>query len=249
MFEQFMKLPPAQKAGVLAAVLAVIGAAGYFLAIEPVVATTAQDTQKLKKIQTEVGQLRESAREEALLALRKKKDRLVERDKENRKMLPTSDEVPDFIESVQKDALKSGLHVTRFDRLPTQSQDLVNAIPVKMTVEGTMLDLITFLRVYAGSDRRVINLRDISIETVKQDLAKVLKEYKASRPLEDTSVEATLQKNDAERLLERIEVMELARKRSTIRATFTAFAFTWTGKDAEITPDMAQRMKIKKKRT
>jgi len=249
MFEQFMKLPPAQKAGVLAAVLAVVGAGVYFLAIEPTITVTDQNEVKLKRMQTELTELRTSARDDTVVKLRREKDHLVELDKENRKMLPTSDEVPDFIDLVQRDAVSAGLRVTRFDRLPTQSQDLVNAIPVKMSVQGTMLDLIAFMRVYASGKRRVINIRQMSIEEVKADMGKVRTEWKASKPLEDMSLEASHLKTDDERLLERIEMLELARKKAAIRATFVAFAYTWTGKMATAAPGRAARKKRKKKRT
>ena len=249
MFEQFMKLPPAQKAGVLAAVLAVIGAGVYFLAIEPTIAKTEKDEVALKRMQTELTQLRSTARTETVLKLRKEKDELVERDKENRKMLPTSDEIPDFIDLVQRDAVSAGLRVTRFDRLPTQRDDLVNAIPVKMSVQGTMLDLIAFMRVYASGGRRVINVRSLSIEEVKADMGKVRTEWKASKPLEDMSLEASHLKNDDERLLERIEMLELARKKAAIRATFVAYAYTWTGEMTATGPEGAAKKKHKKKRT
>jgi len=249
MFEQFMKLPPAQKAGVLAAVLAVIGAGVYFMAIEPPIATTEKNEMQLKKIQTELTQLRSSARDETVVKLRREKDELVERDKENRKMLPTSDEVPDFIDLVQRDAVSAGLRVTRFDRLPTQSEDLVNAIPVKMSVQGTMLDLIAFMRVYASGDRRVINIRSLSIEEVKADMGKIRTEWKESQPLVDNDLEVSHLKSDDERLLERIEMLELARKKAAIRATFVAFAYIWTGEPAKKGPDGAPRKKRKKKRT
>ncbi len=249
MFEQFMKLPPAQKAGVLAAVLAVIGAGVYFMVIESTIAATEKNEVQLKRMQTELTQLRDSARTETVTKLRKSRDDLVERDKENRKMLPTSDEIPDFIDLVQQDAVSAGLRVTRFDRLPTQSEDLVNAVPVKMSVQGTMLDLIAFMRVYASGGRRVINIRALSIEEVKADMGKVRLEWKASKPLEDMSLEASHLKSDDERLVERIEMLELARKKAAIRATFVAYAYTWTGKAAKVGPGGAGRKKAKKKRT
>ena len=249
MFEQFMKLPPAQKAGVLAAVLAVVGAGVYFLAIEPTITLTENNQMQLAKVQTELKQLRDTARDEIVLKLRKQKDALVERDKENRKMLPTSAEVPDFIDLVQRDAVSAGLRVTRFDRLKTMSLDLVNAIPVKMSVQGTLLDLIAFMRVYSSGERRVINIRSMAIESVKPDIGQVRVEYKASRPLDDKSRDTTLLMSNEERLLERIEILDLSRKKSEIRATFIAYAFTWTGAPAVVSPGDAGRVKRKKKRT
>ena len=230
MMDQFMKLPPLQKLGVLAAILVVIGGGAYFMLIDPELGRKAQSEITLKQKRKELADLQAKATEPQLRKLRGKKDRLVEEDKENRKMLPTSDEVPDFIESVQKDAIASGLTVSRFDRLKTEQHELVNAIPVKMTVQGSMLHLISFLRIYAGNDRRVITLRNIVIEDVRPDYGKLKKVLEASKPLED---QKRPNKSPEEKLHAAIELRQLARKKSLIRATFVAYAYTWTGAKPE----------------
>jgi len=228
--EQFMKLPPMQKLGVLAAILVVIGGGAYFLMIDPELTRRADADKLLKRTRAELAKIADKATEKELRSLKRRKDRLVEGDKENRKMLPTSDEVPDFIESVQRDAIASGLRVTRFDRLKTESQDLVNAIPVKMTVQGSMLHLISFLRVYSGTERRVITLRNMVIEQVRPNYSHLQKIIDASKPLEE---QKRVNRSKDEKLVASIELRHLARKKSKIRATFVAYAYTWTGKKAE----------------
>lgn len=241
MMDQFMKLPPLQKLGVLAAILLVFGGGVYFLAIDPELGRKTAKEIELKKFQKELADLKAQASEEQLRKLRAKKDRYVEEDKENRKMLPTSDEVPDFIESVQKDAIASGLTVSRFDRLKTEQHQLVNAIPVKMTVQGSMLHLISFLRIYAGNERRVITLAEIQIEDVRPDYDALRKVLKASKPLEEQEGAKTVE----EKLVESIELRELARKKAQVRATFVAYAYTWTGEK----PESEGETKHKKYRT
>ncbi len=227
MMEQFLKLPPAQKAGVLLAILAVIGAGAYFLLIDPELTRAKQSERDLDSATAEMQGLSQVATPEALEQLRKLKDELVEADKENRKMLPSAAEVPDLIETIQKDALQNNLVVSRFDRLETRHQDLVDAVPVRMTVTGSLLDLLTFLRTYAGPTRRVIHLRGLSIEVVPPQLGELEKEFKASLPPELQRRGENL--TDAEKQLQNIEVFSLGRKKSVVRATFTAYAYTWTG--------------------
>lgn len=241
MMEQFMKLPPLQKAGVLAAILAVIGGGGYFLLIEPEIALKDNNNHQLGAVNTELKGLMEKATPKELRKLRRRKDRLVEEDKENRKMLPTSDEVPDFIESVQKDAIASGLVVTRFDRLKTEKHNLVHAIPVKMTVQGSMLHFISFMRIYAGSNRRMITIDKLVIEELKPEAAELAKELDASDP----SGKAQIAKTPEEKLLREIKLAELAQRKAKIRATFVANAYTWTGTKPKEEPSK----KIKKFRT
>lgn len=242
MMEQFLKLPPLQKLGVLAAILVVIGGGAYFMLIDPELGRKTQSEILFKKTQKELAELQAQATEDGLRKLRTAKDQLVEEDKENRKMLPTSNEVPDFIESVQKDAIASGLSVSRFDRLKTERHDLVNAIPVKMTVQGSMLHLISFLRIYAGNERRVITLTNIVIEDVRPDHGALKKVLEASKPLEDQQRGA---KTPEEKLVASIELRHLARKKSQVRATFVAYAYTWTGEK----PDGVTVKKHKKYRT
>ncbi len=244
MLEQFMKLPPAQKAGVLAAILAVVGAGGYFMLIDPEFAKADKAKKDLRRVEGELQGLQASARDEELVKLRKIKDELVERDKENRKLLPTSDELPNFIENVHKDALKAGLRVRRFERLKTKERSMVHAIPVKMVVKGSMIDFIKFLRVYAGPKRRVIHLRDMNLEIIQPDYGVLGQELRQSRPVEEQKRAFT---TPEENILERILVTELARKRTHVLATFVAYAFIWTGKEPE-NPEPPE-VEGKKKRT
>lgn len=243
--EQFMKLPPAQKAAVLAGILVVIALGMYFLLVDPELGKAEVARAALKKIDVDIAGLKETASNEAREKIRKQKDELVELDKENRKMLPGADEIPDFIDTVQRDARQVGLSVKRFDRLQEESDDLYNSIPIKMTVEGTTLQFIEFLRIYAGNDRRVINVRELSVEQFAPDGSILKNMLMASKPLE-------LQKKEAPRtpegqLLEQLEIAEISRKESKIRATFTAYAFVWTDKPAST--DGPHKEKPKKRRT
>lgn len=249
--DQFMKLPPAQKAAVLAAVLAVLGVGMYFLAVDPELARGDQQRQNLAKLDKDIAGMGGDITLEEMERLRKLKDELIEADKENRKMLPSADEIPDFIDAVQHDARSVGLRVIKFERLEAEADDLYNSIPIKMSVQGSVLDLIQFLRVYAGPERRVINIRDLSIENMSPDLVALRLQMLASKPLDATGKPGgtMASKSPEEQLLEQIEVMELARKDAKVRATFTAYAFTWTGKPVQRAENAPVTKKAKKKRT
>lgn len=248
--EQFMKLPPGQKAAVLAAILAVLGIGMYFLLVDPELARGDAARKDLVKVERDLAALRTDATPEEHERLRKAKDDLTELDRENRKMLPSAEEVPNFIESVQKDAHDVGMRVVRFDRLPDETYDLFNASPIRMAVQGTLKELIQFMRVYAGPERRVINIRDLSIEKVTPDLQVLANLVKARTPLDETAKTPVVATRTPERaLLDSIEIAEEARKQSQVRVMFTAFAFTWTGKPALKVEGSQQAPKKKKKRT
>ncbi|HAN32190.1 MAG TPA: hypothetical protein DCQ06_11375 [Myxococcales bacterium] len=226
MLEQFLKLQPIQKAGVLAAILALVFGGGYFLVVDPEMTRADEAKTKLQKVQGELQALKAVANPADLDRLRKLKDELVERNKDNRKLLPTHDELPDFIEQVEIDARNMGLRVRRFERFKVKQHSLVNAIPVKMEVRGSMIDFIRFLRVYSSATRRIIHLKKLSVQVAQLDSSKLAKELKASQPIvEKEKAEMTA----AEKFLETIQLIEFTRKRTQIVATFTAYAFIWTG--------------------
>lgn len=245
--EQFMKLPPAQKAAVLAGILVVLALGMYFLLVDPELGKTDLAKAKLKKLTTDVATLKETASAEELAKIRKLKDDLVEIDKENRKMLPSdADEIPDLIEKMKRDADDSELLIKRFDRLAEESEDLYNAIPIKMTVEGTAKQFIKFLRIYAGNERRVINIRDLQIEKLQADSTLIKNKIMQSKPLEQQKKDATPHTPE-EVLTEQLEIAEEARKETKLRATFTAYAFVWTDKPPAT--DGPHKEKGKKRRT
>lgn len=229
--DQFMKLPPGQKAAVLAAILAVIGLGMYFLLVDPQMGRAAKARADLVKTEKELKDLQAAASPEELAKLHKQRDELEEKNKESKKMLPSTEEVPDFIDSVQGDAKAVGLQVKRFERLAEQGQDLYTSIPIRMVVEGKMLDLVRFMRIYSGNDRRVIHLRDLSVETIPPE-ADAVKRKMLQTHGEMQQSGGRGQMTPEEKLLAAIEEADLTRELSQVRATFTAYAFTWTGKPA-----------------
>lgn len=228
--DQFMKLPPGQKAAVLAAILAVIGLGMYFLLVDPQLGRASQARGAVSKTEKDLADLKTVASLDELAKLRKQNDELNEKNKEAKKMLPATEEVPDLIDSVQGDALRCGLQVPRFERLAAEPQDMFTGIPIRMSVEGKMLDFVRFMRIYAGNDRRVIHLRELAIEQLPTSPAVIKEKLAAARP--DRKVGDTTGVSDAARLLRTIEEAELGFELAEIRATFTAYAYTWTGKPA-----------------
>jgi len=251
--EQFLKLPPAQRAAVIAAVLAVMAVGMYFLVVDPELARAQEAQTKLAKIEKDILEIQALASPAEQQRLRKLKEELVETDKENRKMLPAADEIPDFIDNVQNDAKAVGLQVRKFERLAEDSWDLYNTIPIKMAVEGNTKQLIQFMRIYAGPDRRMINIRDLNVEQIPEDLGAIKVRNAKMHPVEKDEngkdivvVKAT---SPEDLLREHIELLKLAREGSQIRASFVAYAFTWTGKPAKTEDGKVPAKANKKKRT
>jgi Tfp pilus assembly protein PilO len=247
--EQFMKLPPAQKAAVLAVLLAVIGGGFYFTLIEPEITAAEQARNNLSRTESQLQALQAQVSVKRVEMLRKRREELVERDKENRKMLPKAEEVPGFIKTVYRDATKTlGLRVVRFERLERKRRNLIDAIPVKMTVEGSYLKFLAFLRMYAGNERRVINLREIDGQVRQVKKNAVRKAMEEEDLLDDG--DKTRQLTEEEKRAATIREEAVAREMAYFRVTFTAEAFIWTGETPPVDPkDKSRRKKTKKKRT
>ena len=243
-----MKLPPAQKAAVLAAVLAILGIGMYFFAVDPELARGDAARVNVARVEADIQKLAGTATPEELERLKNRKDELIDKDKENRKMLPTADEIPDFIEAVQKDARKVGLAVTRFDRLAGTTANYYNAVPVKVVVEGPMRNLIQFLQVYSGGDRRVINIRDLSIDQAPVDSALLESLLRAASPLDEAAA-ARVVRTPESAFNEEIDRALIAKAHSKVRATFTAFAYIWTGKVTPVEETASTSKPAKRKRT
>ncbi len=251
--EQFFKLPPAQRAAVIAAVLAVMAVGLYFLIVDPELARAQDATTKLEKFDKDIAALKLLASPAEQERLRKLREELVETDKENRKMLPAADEIPDFIDNVQNDAKAVGLQVRKFERLAEDSWDLYNTIPIKMAVEGNTKQLIQFMRIYAGPDRRMINIRDLVVEQIPDDLGAIKTRNAKMHPVEkdENGKDIVTAKGTTpeDQLREHIELLKLARESSQVRASFVAYAFTWTGRPAKAEAGKSAAKVGKKKRT
>jgi hypothetical protein len=76
------------------------------------------------------------------------------------------------------------------------------------------------------------------------DMGALTIEYKKSLPPEQQAAAAGL--SGAEKKLETLEILALARKKSTVRATFTAYAYTWTGEPAPESGEPSQEGKRKR---
>lgn len=248
--EQFMKLPPGQKAAVFFGAVALLGVGMYFLMVAPEIERGDNARKDLAKAERDLAALKTEATPEEEERLQKRKDELIEANKEHRKMLPSPDNVSTFIGSVQRDAEQLGLRAT-FQTRPVEMHDMYLASPVNIVgVEGTMTQLMQFLRLYAGSERQVVQIRDLRVERVKRDAA-VLKEAVRARELPGAAAAAGTGSNKTpeDELLERIAIAEEERRQSLVRAQFVANALFWTGKPAVKNENGPSAQKKKRKRS
>lgn len=159
---KFNSFPLGQKL-LLVGLLGILMVVGfYFLQYQPHQAQVESAQKeinrlKMKKVETETLQ---SKRAEILVRLEKLNRRLLIA----REELPVSAEVPSLLQKIHNQAKTAGLEINKFKREDNVAQQYYTEIPVEMQLEGTYDELANFF-FYIGRLKRIVNVRDISLQT------------------------------------------------------------------------------------
>jgi type IV pilus assembly protein PilO len=158
--ERFQKIPPRQKIAI--GVLGVGVVVGVYYALfyaglsEEKAQLEAQREQRRGEKRTY-----EATRQE-YLNIRSEVGRLLEKQKENLRVLPKKDEIASFLDSVHQQADLAGLEVTSFEPKPELPQDFYAKVPVAVSASGTFHGLSKFFR-NVSQMKRIVNIEDVSI--------------------------------------------------------------------------------------
>ena len=256
--EKFLRLPLYQRLIIVAVVLAVIAGGYYFLVISDYDSQTAAEDAKTKRIQKELTELAAYQDKEKREKLQVEFDEEQKKIEENKKMLPSDEEMPAFLMSIKADADLAGLEILKFETKEPGNEDYYKRIPVEMEVRGNFHQQVKFFKTLAAPKKRIVNITDLDIERPPLNLKELKRIVGISllKEKEDADIEA---KRDKERRAkeDRDTVAEVrarwfheweeARKMEVFKATFTANAFSYTGTpipDAE----KAKRKPIKRGR-
>ena len=231
--DRFQAIPLQQK--LLAAVVALLLLAGgvYFLGISPLEDGIGGIKAKHNKLAQEHQKLAQYKQKEKLAKLQEEEEAEIAKIDENKNLLPTEDQLPEFIQSIKSDADVAGLEILRFELGERELEDYYSRIPVKIKVVGTSLQLITFLKTLAAPNKRIVNIADLNIKKLSSDLSKMrafLGETDEVRALRSIRPDRTL--TPQEERAYKIAEYEAASKLSLINASFTAYAFSYTGQPA-----------------
>ena len=164
-FDKLLAIPTSQKAALLVAVMAMIGAAWYFLMFEEVAAGIDKEnarTPALNKTlseEQEVAKNLQSYRDE-IEVLKKVRDEMRDR-------LPENAEIADLLQKINGQAKIVGLEIARFERGDTVPETLYARIPVKMTLKGSFNQVSTFFY-YLGRLTRIVNVENIELAAVSR---------------------------------------------------------------------------------
>lgn len=244
--DRFDALPLQQKLLLLTGVLLMVAGAVYFFAISPLEGGINSAKGKQKKLSQDHQALAQYRQKEKLAKLDEEEQSEIAKIDDNKKQLPSEDQLPEFIQSIKSDADVAGLEIMKFDVADRELEDYYARVPVNIRVVGTSLQLITFLKTLAAPNRRIVNVADLRINRVAAQSTKLqslLGETDEVRALRNLSKSRTLTPQEARAL--KIVEYEANSKLAFIQAEFTAYAFSYTG---EPLPESAKLKRKARKR-
>lgn len=230
--DKFIELPLPQRLLALALVLAIIGGGGYFGLIQPTFDDIESNKGQLRHYMMEYNKLRQFDSDEFKKEIAREKKELEEKKRNYQRLLPTKEDLPEFIESLKQDADTAGLDLIEFKKLAKNIPGpQYIKIPIQIKLRGHFSQLLAFLDALAAPTKRLVNIGDFSIKAympplneVEKELGdigllRILKEKAAVRKLLPSEIQA-----------KEIILYEEASKRTILDVSMTAYVFMYTGK-------------------
>jgi type IV pilus assembly protein PilO len=164
LLNQILRLPPQQKAGILAGLVIFLLIIGYFYVYLP-------GDDKVTKLAEEITGVRgDRDRKKALSAnLPKLQKELQEWDAKLRAavaQLPDRKEIPDLLSSLSTKAREAGLEILLFRPRAENFQEFYAEIPVDIVVRGGFFNAVTFFD-EVGKLNRLVNIDNIDLKNPK----------------------------------------------------------------------------------
>jgi Tfp pilus assembly protein PilO len=157
---QLARKPPAVQAGLLGAVLLVLGGLYWQLFYLELAESRQRATNKNRTLLTRNRELKE--REKQWLELVQKKEELDAMLRKNQVSLPASSELPSFFVHLQKQAAAAGVNVKSWSRKNEQPVEAYMKVPVAMEVTGTFYQINHYFKLLYETDR-IITVEDLKI--------------------------------------------------------------------------------------
>ncbi len=254
---KFLALPLIQQILIVGIVAAICAGAGYYFMILPIKQSTARENVKYRNTMKEYADLKTYDTPEFITNLEKEKAEYAKLKAAYEKMLPTSkqdpeliesikkqamqaqsffgptDRVPELIESIKKQADDSGLKMTIIDAEKTSEEGPgYRGIAFDVEMVGTYHEAVAFLSGLAGTSKRIINAKDLKVAPGPSDqLQKSAGDVGLLRVLmEREAARGGLTPN--EKYAKSVLLFDDIARRRLMKVNFTAVAYVYTGAGA-----------------
>jgi len=215
---------------VVGILLAVIGGATYYLLISELSSDISNQERKYRGLMSEYAKLKEYDSPEFKTRMEKERADALTKRTEYAKMLPPEEELPDLITTMKADADGAGLILTRFEPMKEKVEgDGYRGIPFGVNVTGSYAQLVGFFQALAAPSKRVINAKDLRIESISGTgaLRGVAGDVGVLRILAEREERRGL--TPQEEYAKTVLVYEQIAKNTLLRARFVAMAYVYTG--------------------
>jgi Tfp pilus assembly protein PilO len=232
--DKISDIPVQQQVVIILVFMLLLAGGFYFVSIAPTEESINSATGKYNTLAQEYNKLAEFKQEGMLEKLEAEEETEEQKIEQNRRMLPSDAELPSFIESIKADADASDLVIQRFEIGETEHADFYKKIPIEVRALGTFPRLIDFFRILAAPSKRTVNIHNITVVRLSPGSAEYdnLAGIKKGRYGKDERT-TTATTPEQKRYMKVLEIEE-KNARAFVDASFTVYAFSYTGKMAPL---------------
>ena len=163
--DKFLALPLPQRLLVVGVILAVVGGASYYFLVSPLTDDIATQAKKYKGLMGDYAKLKEYDSDQFRNQMVRERAEADKRAAAYARMLPREEEIPNLITSIKADADSAGLVLSRFDPVKKREEGQgYRALMINLDVAGTYSQFLTFLQTLAAPTKRLINVKNLSLE-------------------------------------------------------------------------------------
>lgn len=162
--EKILKLPNAQKIGLLALIVVLLGVAFFFALYQPKLKQLQTLQAKLQVLRSQVSEAQKLANN--LSKYKQEYEQLQNELKLALTELPNQTEIPSLLASISNAGKTAGLDFLLFRPKPEESKDFYAAVPVDISVSGTFNNLTDFFNAVANLPR-IVNVSNVTFADIK----------------------------------------------------------------------------------
>ena len=161
----FREMPMGAQLLVAVLIAAVLGGAGWYLAVKPLADTNAQNMALLQQKLADNQKLQQYERD--LPGLERQIASLQQQLEIQKTIVPDEKEAPAFMHMMQDTASSSGISIRRYTSKPVVTREFYTESPYEMDIDGPYYAVVNFFEKVAKL-QRIINVSNLQMATVKK---------------------------------------------------------------------------------
>ncbi len=162
--DRFARIPILHKILGLIVILILIYVANIFLFLAPIEEEQASVKNKIANLESDLEKKRKVIAE--LSIYKRRKEKLEQELSRAIKLLPEKSEIDGLLQRLSALARKAGLFITSFVPKPEKTSGFYSTIPIKLDLEGTYVELVSFFDSVQKLNR-IVSVGDFNFNLVK----------------------------------------------------------------------------------